>query len=119
MVARRGLGTESKRFNRIPSSPANADGTDAPDAVHVAQKTIQEFHNEKEPDRQTNPDEAVASGAAVQAATSTSQDLAKKKKTLCQTRDDDGQARGGEQPTTASSVSMMMSSLVELLPCRR
>ena len=43
----RGLGTHSERVKRIRSSPANADGTDAPDAVHVAQKTVQEFHNEK------------------------------------------------------------------------
>ena len=92
--AKRGLGTQSERVKRIPSSPANADGSDALDAVHVAQKTIQELHIGKEPDRPTNPDEAVASGAVVQAAASTSQDLAKK--SSCRTPDDDGQARGGE-----------------------
>ena len=80
-----GEGRWSERVKRIPSSPANADGTDAPDVAHVdgptrtfvAQKMIQEFHNGKEPHRPTNPDEAVASGAAVQAATSTSQHLTK------------------------------------------
>ena len=64
--AKRGLGTQSERVKRSPSSPANADDTVAVDAVYIPQKTIQELHNGKEPDRPTNPDEAVASGAAVQ-----------------------------------------------------
>ena len=75
---KRGLGAQSERVKCLPSSPAKADVTDALDAVHVAQKTLQELHNGQEPDRPTSPDEAVASSTAVQAVTLTSQDLAKK-----------------------------------------
>ena len=45
----------------------------------------QEFHNEKEPDRATNPDEVVASGAAVQAATSAKSHRVKRRfRTQCE-----------------------------------
>ena len=36
--------------------------------IPIVQKMIQEFFNGKEPNRSLNPDEAVAFGAAVQAA---------------------------------------------------
>ena len=52
--AKRGLGTQSERVERIKST---------------RRRRSQEFHIGKEPDRPSNPDEAVASGAAVRAAT--------------------------------------------------
>ena len=115
--AKRGLATQSERVERIPSSPANENGTDALDAVHVPQKTIRELHSGKETDKTTNPDEVVASGAAVQAATS---------RRIWQNiivpnarRRWPGSRR--RTPTTASTSAtrVMASSPEELLPCRR
>ena len=57
-------GAQRERVKRIPSSHAQADETDALGVL--AQRTTQEPHNEKE---LINPDDAVACGAAAQAAT--------------------------------------------------
>ena len=57
-------GAQRERFKRIPSSHAKADDTVALDAL--AQKRTQEPHNEKDI---INSDDAVACGAAAQAAT--------------------------------------------------